>query len=146
MDGTNTVFAKIWAADTVTAEPSDWQIKWADASLPSPQHGGWPGITGCSGGGVGQFEVSYVLIKSANLPSIKVNFTPTAPAALNPPVFTDITSNTNKTTVSITWFGGGKLQSSPALVTGTWLDITNTLPPLVVTNAASPQMFYRVKK
>ena len=148
MDGTNTVFAKVWAADTVTPEPADWQVKWADSALPTPEHGGFPGITGCSAGGVGQFEVSYILIKSANLPSIKVNFAPTAPVALNTPVFTDITGTTNHTSVSVNWFGGGKLQSSAGL-DGTWLDITNTLPPLVVPltgTKAVPENFYRIKK
>ena len=147
MDGANTVFAKVWAADTVTPEPTDWQLKWADGSLPTPQHGGFAGITACSNDGVGQFEVSYILIKSANLPSITVDFAPSAPTALNIPIFTGVTASTNK--VAINWFGGGKLQSSAALP-ATWLDVTNTLPPLVVpitgTTAAGPQNFYRIKK
>ena len=147
MDGTNSVFAKVWAANTITPEPADWQIKWADASLPAPQHGGFPGITGCSAGGVGQFEVSYILIKSASLPSIKVDFTPTAPAKLNVPVFTGVTGSSDGKSVSVNWFGGGTLQSNAAL-SGSWLDITNTLPPLVVplTGAAGQQNFYRIKK
>jgi hypothetical protein len=148
MDGTNTVFAKVWAADTTTPEPADWQVKWADASLPTPQHGGYSGITGCSGGGVGQFEVSYILIKSASLPSIKVDFAPTAPALI-PPVITGITGTTNNANVSIHWFGGGLLQKAAAL-TGPWLDVTNTLPPLVETltgaKPAGPQNFYRMKQ
>ena len=148
MDGTNSVFAKVWAADGTTAEPADWQVKWADSALPTPQHGGWAGITGCSGGGVGQLEVDYVLIKSAGLPSIKVNFAPTAPAA-TVPFFTGVVATTNSTSVSVNWFGGGKLQTAPA-VTGAWLDVTNTLPPLVVpltgAKAAGPQNFYRLKQ
>ena len=38
MDGINTLFGKVWPADWITAEPADWQIKWADADLPAP-HG-----------------------------------------------------------------------------------------------------------
>lgn len=146
MDGSNTTFAKVWAADTLTPEPADWQLKWADSAMPA-QHGGFPGITGCSNDGVGQFEVSYILIKSANLPSITVNFAATPPAALNKPFFTGITRTASN--VSINWFGSGTVQSTAALP-GTWQDITNTLPPLVVpltgTSAAGPQNFYRVKQ
>jgi len=148
MDGTNSVFAKVWAADGTTAEPADWQVKWADSALPTPQHGGWAGITGCSGGGVGQLEVDYVLIKSAGLPSIKVDFASAAPGPIAP-MFTGIVAATNNTSVTINWFGGGKLQTAPA-ATGAWLDVTNTLPPLVVpltgAKAAGPENFYRLKQ
>jgi len=77
-DGTNIVYAKTWLADQVTPEPSGWDIKWPNP--PTPLHGGFAGITGPSGGGLSEFEVSYILIKSPSLPSIKVSINPN-PAA-----------------------------------------------------------------
>jgi hypothetical protein len=146
-DGTNVVFAKTWLADGTTAEPADWDIKWA--TPPTPIHGGWAGLTGCSNDGLGQYEVDYVLIKAATLPSITVAFAPTAPAALSPPFFTGITAATNSTNVTITWFGAGSLQSSGE-VTGPWQTVTNALPPLTVpltgAKAAGPTNFYRIKQ
>ena len=148
MDGTNTAFAKIWVADNATPEPADWQVTWKDTDMPSPKHGGYAGITGCSGGGVGQFEVDYVLIKSAGLPSIKVDFSSSAPGP-TAPMFTGVSNASATSTVSINWFGGGKLQTAPA-VTGAWQDITNSLPPykVITTGAKSAGSvnFYRLTK
>jgi hypothetical protein len=145
MDGTNSVFAKVWAADGATAEPSDWQLKWADSSLSTPQHGGFAGITGCSGDGTGQLEVDYVLIKSPSLPSIKVAFDATAPSAATVPIFTGITGAANGTAVTVNWFGKSTLQSSTSL-NGTWTDHTN-LPPWKLTGTnLVPQNFFRLKQ
>ena len=69
---TNNVFAKTWLADGLTPEPAGWDIEWNDTQ--TPFHGGWAGITGTSGGGLSEFEVSYILIKCATLPPISVNF------------------------------------------------------------------------
>ncbi len=33
MDGTNSVFAKVWLADWATPEPTNWQLVWADSAL-----------------------------------------------------------------------------------------------------------------
>lgn len=71
-DGTNIVYAKTWLADGSAAEPAGWDIKWSNP--PTPVHGGFAGITGTSAGGLSEFEVSYILIKSSTLPPIKVNF------------------------------------------------------------------------
>ena len=71
-DGTNIVFAKTWLADGNTPEPTAWAIAWSNP--PTPVHGGWAGITGGSAGGLSEFEVSYILIKSATLPPITVDF------------------------------------------------------------------------
>ncbi len=143
-DGTNNVFAKAWPADGMTPEPTNWVLKWNDTQ--SPFHGGFAGITGCSSGGTGQLEVDYILIKSAGLPSITVNFPATPPGPI-PPMFTSIVANTNHT-VSIDWFGGGSPQSATNLP-ATWTSLTNTLPPLTIslTNTNSgPITFYRIKE
>ena len=106
-------------------------------------------MTGCSADGLGQYEVSYVLIKSASLPSIKVNFAPAAPTAISLPYFTSIMAATNQSSVAISWFGAGKLQSAAA-VTGPWQTVTNAIPPLTVpltgAKAAGPMEFYRLQQ
>lgn len=148
-DGTNTVFGKVWVADGVTPEPTNWLMKWVDSGVPKP-HGGYAGITGCSSDGVGQIEVDYVLIKSAGLPSIKVDFASTAPGP-NPPFFTGVTKKgtaTVTTQVVVDWFGGGTLQSADAVI-GPWTNLTTSLPPLTVPNtgaSAKPQKFYKLQK
>jgi len=76
MDGVNDLFGRVWAADGVTPEPSEWQMTWTDSSvpkLPKPLRSGYAGITGSSINGVAEFDVDYILIKAAGLPSIKVD-------------------------------------------------------------------------
>ena len=68
--GVNDVFAKIWAADGVAAEPVDWQ-PW-DYVPGRPARSGYAGITAGSSGGFSEFDVDYILIKAAGLPQILV--------------------------------------------------------------------------
>ena len=68
--GVNDVFAKIWAADGVSAEPVDWQA-W-DYVPGLPVRSGYAGITAGSLGGFSEFDVDYILIKAAGLPQILV--------------------------------------------------------------------------
>ena len=61
---------KVWLADGATAEPTDWNWTWDG-------HASVSGLAGLAGPGYAatvdtSFDVDYVLIKSANLPSILV--------------------------------------------------------------------------
>ena len=144
--GTNDVFGKVWLADGSTPEPADWQMVWGYTTAHPPLSTGFPGITGCSSDGLGQLEVDYVLIKSAGLPSITVNFAPQGPA-VNPPVFNSITHNGNK--VVVDWFGGNLQSATTFGLTNTWTDVTPaTAPasPSTNTTAAGTFKFYRVRQ
>ncbi|HVY68562.1 MAG TPA: lamin tail domain-containing protein, partial [Verrucomicrobiae bacterium] len=70
------LFAKIWPADGTVAEPGTWQ-SWNYTSA----RAGYAGITAGSSSGISEFDVDYILIKAAGLPSITV-----APAAF--PLYT----------------------------------------------------------
>lgn len=73
--GTNDVFAKIWLGDGSQPEPANWQLTWNYTPTRTARTG-YAGITASSSGGLLQFEVDYILIKAAGLPSIQV--TPSA--------------------------------------------------------------------
>ncbi len=81
--GVNDVFAKAWLADGTQAEPANWQLTW-DYTPAKPVRTGFAGITASSGGAF-QFDVDYVLIKAAGLPSIVVapNAFKQVPAAIS---------------------------------------------------------------
>jgi hypothetical protein len=64
-DATGTNFGKIWAAGT-TPEPANFDLTWSGRG-----RSGLAGLTTNSINGAGVFEVDYVLIKAAGLPSIK---------------------------------------------------------------------------
>src|SRR6266853_1546186 len=70
--GVKDVFGKIWAADGTVAEPANWQLTW-DYTPTYFTRSGYAGITASSAGGVLQFDVDYILIKAAGLPSILVS-------------------------------------------------------------------------
>lgn len=76
--GVKDVFAKIWPADGLTAEPAAWQ-SW-DYFPTRTVRSGLAGITAGSSAGTSVFDVDYVLVKAAGLPAITV-----APAAF--PIF-----------------------------------------------------------
>jgi len=141
MYGTNGVFGKVWGADGVTPEPTDWQMTWAGTALTKPLHSGYAGITASSGDGLSQFEVDYILIKAASLPSVKVTFAAQGPA-LEPPVFESITGTTNK--VVINWFGG-YLQSAAA-VTGPWADVAGAANPRTNAITGGTFKFYKLRQ
>ena len=137
MDGTNTVFGKVWPADWTTPEPANWQLLWADSALPSPHHLGLAGITAASGDALSQSEVSYILIKAAGLPNITV-YGASAPAATAPamqaPFFISpvtsyyypaVGSGTSAPGANVTWFGPGSLLASP-VVTGPYTNVVST--------------------
>jgi hypothetical protein len=140
-DGTNTIFGKVWAADGVTQEPATWQLLWADSALKTPTREGFVAIAGSSNDGLAEFDVSYVLIQAAGLPSINVSINPNPPA-LQPPFFTSIAQAGND--VITTFFGPGTLQSTTNLL-GTWTNVALTSPNPEFTNTvANAPQFYRL--
>jgi hypothetical protein len=68
--GLNDVFGKIWLADGTQPEPVNWQLTWNYTPTYATRTG-YAGITASSGGPF-QFDVDYILIKAAGLPSIFV--------------------------------------------------------------------------
>ena len=89
--GTFDVFGKIWPADGTVAEPATWQLKW-DYTPGRTTRGGFAGLMAgstSSASDYSQFDVDYVLIKSAGLPSIVVapaGFIQIPVTITNPPV------------------------------------------------------------
>ncbi|WCJ60055.1 lamin tail domain-containing protein [Fontisphaera persica] len=81
--GTTDVFARFWRADGSEPEPANWQLTW-DYIPARAARSGYAGITASSSGGLAEFEVDYILIKAAGLPSILVN--PDAFPAIQLPV------------------------------------------------------------
>jgi len=139
--GTNDVFAKAWPADGVTPEPSNWQLSWN--YFPSQTvRSGYAGITGSSIAGVGNFEVDYILIKADGLPSISVNFDKNAPPVTVPELFM---SRLTATTLRVSWFGAGVLESSTNL-TSAWTPTPTAASPTTATGTLNGNKFYRVKQ
>jgi hypothetical protein len=68
--GVNDLFAKMWPADGVAAEPGSW-LTWDYTSALSVRSG-LAGITAGSSDGLSEFEVDYVLIKAQGLPAVLV--------------------------------------------------------------------------
>jgi hypothetical protein len=84
--GVNDVFAKIWLADGTQTEPANWQLTW-DYTPAKPTRTGFAGITASSGSPF-QFDVDYILIQAAGLPTILVapnSFIQTPAAITNQP-------------------------------------------------------------
>ncbi|MEO8351277.1 MAG: PEP-CTERM sorting domain-containing protein [Chthoniobacteraceae bacterium] len=71
-DGFNDAFGKLWDAGT-EPEPVDYNL-----SLDQEGRTGLAGLATVSIGGMGEFEVDYVLIKADGLPTIQVVPEPTA--------------------------------------------------------------------
>lgn len=69
-DGSADIFAKIWLADGSTPEPLEWQT-W-DYIPAREARSGYAGIAAGSLSGLSEFDVDYILIKAAGLPSIRV--------------------------------------------------------------------------
>jgi hypothetical protein len=147
MDGTNTVFAKVWPADWTTPEPASWQLLWPDSSLPTPHHLGLAGLTAASIDAMAQYEVSYVLIKAAGLPNIRVSAAPTAPAMQAPSFLNPAITLVGTNNVSVGWFGQASLVASPD-VTGPWTNapVVSTTNSYVTPKAKlKPEEFYRLR-
>jgi len=145
MDKTNTLFAKAWAADGVTAEPANWQLAWRDAAIPKPVRRGFAGLTGSSvdngGNGLGRLEVDYVLIKADGLPQTRVAFSPTGPAPTTPR-FTGIVPAPNNRRQFV-WIGAATLEQADN-ITGPWTAVPTASATGVVT-PNTPRKFYRLK-
>lgn len=71
-NGTNDVWTKIWLADGVTPEPTNWQQGWDYGG----NRNGLAGLVATSVGGLATFEVDYILIKANGLPTIEVEVLP----------------------------------------------------------------------
>lgn len=139
--GVNDVFAKAWVADGTTAEPTDWQMSWN--YIPTrTERAGFAGITGSSIEGVGNFEVDYVLIKAAGLPSITVAFPPQGPAPTLPALTGIGLAPANQ--VRIQWIGAADLQSAADAASGPWAVVTNAASPYQTAPAGTAK-FYRLK-
>lgn len=85
--GVNDVFGKIWQADGTQAEPAAWQMTY-DYTPGRAARIGFAGIAATSTSGTAEFDVDYVLIKAAGLPSIVVapsTFVQTPVAITNQP-------------------------------------------------------------
>ena len=65
-NGSNDVFGKVWLADGVTAEPANYQFIWAS----NDSRSGYAGIQAGANYGASQWDVGYVLIQAAGLPTI----------------------------------------------------------------------------
>ncbi len=142
MDGTNTVFGKVWPADWSTPEPATWQLLWADAAVPTPYRSGYAGVSASSFDAMSQFEVSYILIKAAGLPAIQVQAAATPPAP-QPPFYIGGGITLAGTNVNVSWFGLGTLQSAP-VITGPWTDVLNATNSYTAP-ATSQAQFFRVR-
>jgi hypothetical protein len=142
MDGTNTVFGKVWPADWATPEPTSWQLLWADSALKTPEHTGFAGLTAASSGGIAQSEVSYVLIKAAGLPSIQVSVAATPPA-MQEPFFLNPAITYAAGDATVNWFGPGSLVAAP-VVTGPWTNVVSTTNTYVKPTKLAPTEFFRL--
>src|SRR6185436_18751601 len=69
--GVNDVFGKIWLADGSQAEPAGWQLSY-DYIPSRTARVGSAGLAATSTSGPAEFDVDYILIKAAGLPSIVV--------------------------------------------------------------------------
>ena len=148
MDGTNSVFAKVWLADWATPEPTNWQLVWADSALSTPKHTGFAGLTAPSNGADAQYEVSYVLIKAAGLPNITPTAAATTPGMQAPfflnPAVTLTSSSSAVTAVNVNWFGAASLVAAPTLA-GPWTNVVSTTNSYVTPKANfKPAEFYRL--
>jgi hypothetical protein len=143
MDGSNTIFGKVWLADWTTPEPPEWQLTWLDSALKTPHLTGLAGITASSNDGLAQFEVSYFLLKAAGLPNIRVSAAASAPAMQTPLFVNGITQTA--TNVSVAWFGAGSLVASPS-ASGPWTNVVSTTNSYVTPKAnLKPAEFYRIQ-
>jgi len=148
MDGVNSIFAKIWLADWTTPEPVSWQAVWPDSGLTqTPKYRtGFAGLTAASNGGVAQTEVSYVLIKAAGLPNIRVSAA-TAGPAMQAPFFLNPAITYASTNVTVSWFGPASLLASP-VPTDQWTNaptVSTTNSYVTPESKLKPSEFYRLR-
>jgi hypothetical protein len=78
-NGVNDCFGKVWPADGTTPEPTNYQFSWAS----NDSRSGFAGLQTGATYGNATFDVGYVLIQAAGLPSINVGpvVPPTPPEA-----------------------------------------------------------------
>lgn len=76
-NGNPMVYGKIWEADGLTPEPTDWMVTWNYTSTPA--RNGFAGITSGSAGGPAEFECDYFLLKALGLPLVTVSPTASPP-------------------------------------------------------------------
>lgn len=74
-NSSNDVFTKIWLADGVTPEPTNFQQGWDYGG----NRTGLAGLVGSSGGGLATYEVDYILIKASGLSLIEIEAPVPAP-------------------------------------------------------------------
>ena len=79
----------------------------------------------------------------ASLPALAASFIAFIPAPDEAPKFTSIVRNANGS-LTLTWTGGGKLQSAASLK-GPWTDVAGAASPLTLTPNADAQ-FARIVK
>ena len=104
--GANDVFGKIWLADGTVAEPANWQLFWDYVPSRSARTGfaGLLAGSSASGDGYSEFDVDYVLIKAAGLPSIVVM---AGAVAQTPVTITNQPQNQTVAEMSAATFGVG---------------------------------------
>ena len=146
MDGTNTVFGKVWPADWTTPEPTQWQSQWADSALPKPERTGYAGLAASSIGGLAQYEVNYILIKAAGLPTIsRVQMAATPAVAMQAPIL--LPASATATNVTVSWFGQANLLASPD-VAGPWTNapvVSATNSYVIPASQQKPSEFFRIQ-
>lgn len=140
--GTN-IHAKVWLADGSVPEPANWQAGWSRAGRT-----GLAGITGSSGGGAEEFDVDYVLIKAAGLPSIKVAPAPFALVGPRPEPepgasrFTRLAKLADNRLV-LEWTGSGVFEEADNIA-GPWTAVAGAASPRTIT-ASGTRKFYRLR-
>lgn len=63
---------------------------------------------------------------------------------VQPPVLSINPTTTNSSVLQITWEGGGQLQTTASLSSGSWTAVTNATSPFLVTNNLTTSLFLRV--
>lgn len=133
--GTPTAYGKIWAADGVTAEPTDWDVSWNYTSIPART--GYAGICAGSANGQAEFECSYFMVKATGLPTIKVAPTAPPPEMANVLPIDKSSFLDSNTSISFSARSLVGLSTTPAKMVVNGVDVTSKL---VVTGSTSTRV------